>query len=506
MAATYSEGTGVIQAQSYTDIIQVLQLLPDNTQKQIGPRDVRDAILSAWENPPFRWTKSNNVDYIGLDRSDIKGVKLFFGKKELSNTPVLSSTLLSSNVDVFFYNTKPDSDPNQNLKISFLAGDLNQFSNNVDNAPSLSVVKISGTQSSLDLNLSHNQSFGGNFNFIAGQFGRISLNSLVFPSSNEILSMVGTPTQAGTNDLFLVRNGSGIIEFKTPASVTSTIGDSNTTLNLFGSNVFVNGFDLEFTDLTPTPLDFGGIPAGSTFSGVALSEMIRRMLYPYLPPLVILSLPQTIFEADHDNSIIDKFSIDLSYIITQRTLPVISTELNVEGVTWNDTISGLGTAPGNYNLTYVELLKIDIQSNSPVASYTFSVTLSDGTQSSVASEVVKFVFPYFYGFSDLEADNSNITTIAGSITKKVDVKSDQSVFVNGDNEYLYFMYPSGYGLLDEIEDTPLLTYDLSSFTYSVLIVNSPEGKWNSVNYLVYRTINKVTIPLPSKNLIFKYGN
>jgi hypothetical protein len=501
MAATYSEGTGIIQAQSYVDILDVLQLLPDNTQKLIGPKDVRDAILSAWENPPFRWTQSDGNYYVGIARSDVKDFKFFIGKKELSNSPILTQSLINTDTDIFLYNTKPDSDPNQNLKITFLAGNNPSA---FTTAPSLEVKRVIGLTPSLSLDITHNQPFGGDFNFIAGQFGKISINNLKFPSQNETSAMVGNPTTANSNDLFLVRNSTGLIEFKTPAAVTSTIGDSNTVLNLFGSEAYLNGFSLEFTELLPTPLDLGGVPAGSTFSNVPLSEMIRRILYPYLPPLVILNLPQLIFERDHNPTPFDTVSIDYSYILTQRTNPIVLTELTITGLFWNETIT-LPNTPGTYNSNYNALQKGDIAANnSAVASYTFSISTTDGTQSTTDESVVNFVYPYFYGFSD--SLDPQIALI--DLDKIIDLKDDQSVFVAGDNDYLYFMYPSEYGLLTEVEDTDLISYDLSSFTYSlppdIPSLNSIDGKWSAASYIVYRTIDKVTIPLPSKKLTFKF--
>ena len=55
MAFTFSEYPATTYfAQNKTDLQDVLQLLPDNTSKQITPQDVRDAVFSAWENTVFK--------------------------------------------------------------------------------------------------------------------------------------------------------------------------------------------------------------------------------------------------------------------------------------------------------------------------------------------------------------------------------------------------------------------------------------------------------------------
>ncbi len=44
------------------------------------------------------------------------------------------------------------------------------------------------------------------------------------------------------------------------------------------------GSTMEYTNADPTPQDIGGIPAGSTFSGVSMQDMWTSLLYPYQYP------------------------------------------------------------------------------------------------------------------------------------------------------------------------------------------------------------------------------
>ena len=129
MPVTYSVNIGSqIEAYRKTDILSVLKDLPDNTQKLISPKDVRDAFLSTWANSPFKQTKNiSGTEYIGIDSGnpsdrDIKQ-KIFLGKRSFGNTDILTSSLLSStNTDIFIYNTKPDSVSQNSTIVSFLAG------------------------------------------------------------------------------------------------------------------------------------------------------------------------------------------------------------------------------------------------------------------------------------------------------------------------------------------------------------------------------------------------
>ena len=79
---------------------------------------------------------------------------------------ILPSTLLSSNTDIFFYNTKSDAG-SQNFKMQLLAGtdsSLYQY------APYIEVQSVA-SPSSLNLNIGHDQSLGGDFNVVAGLNG-----------------------------------------------------------------------------------------------------------------------------------------------------------------------------------------------------------------------------------------------------------------------------------------------------------------------------------------------
>ncbi len=211
MAATYSINESTAQeARSYTSITDILNLLPDNTQKLIEPRDVRDAIFSTWENSVLRYTTIGSDEYIGLNRENIKN-KIFLGKKQLSNANIMTSTLLNSDTDIFFFNNKLDTNPSQNLKISFLGGtssDIYPYSPYLE-----SQSYLSGSTHSLNLNLINPGPLGGDIN-ISSSYGRLSLNGLIIPSYVEINNLVSSPTESNTSDLFLVRNTSGFIEFK----------------------------------------------------------------------------------------------------------------------------------------------------------------------------------------------------------------------------------------------------------------------------------------------------
>ena len=504
MAATYSINVGTpTEAYTSTQITDVLNLLPDNTQKLITPIDVRNAVFSNWESSVIRYTYSDDsTEYIGISRPNVKGDSIFLGKKTLYGSSVMDSSILSGS-DIIFYNTKLDTNPSQNLTISFLAGTNTSL---FPYAPNISVVEITGATPSLDFNISHNQPFGGDFNFIAGYEGRINLNGLILPSVNEISTMVLTPTASSGADLFLVRTSGGYLELKNGSYITSTIGTPGNVTNIYGSPVNLNGYPLEFTNLNPTPVSFGGITAGSTFSNVPLVEMIQMMLYPYSGPLSSVSITPSIRERVHAFAGTSSY---YGYSLTKRTDDITSSNISIDGnsVLYNSP-GPIISAGGYVTNTYSDVFTFsgsNIQSNLSGV-FTFSVWATDGVSSYTASDSLNFVYPYFYGFS---ATTSNTQNIINGLSKIVDIEEDQIVSLAGSG-YLYYCYPNSYGYLSNIVDGngfTVWTYGTSStsWTYSIVAgINSPSGYWSGNSYKVFRTTNSINITLPSQNYKFNF--
>lgn len=481
--ATYSINVGTIkEASSAGYISTVLDVLPDNTQKQISPRDVRNAVFSNWENSTFRYTLNNNsTQYIGLGRDNIYDT-VFLGKQKISGSYIMTDALLASDTDIFLYNTKTDANPSQDFKLSFLAGN-DQAAHPY--APYIEVAKIGGT-AAVSLTMAHNNPFGGNFNFQSGNTGRISLNNLIFPSVNEVASMVASPAQSTSGDLFIVRSASGFVEIKSASFSGSALPS--------------------FTNLAPTPQDLGGIPTGSTFSNVPIIQMLNMLLYPYLGPLSTTTLPSTYLERNH----VSNTPVNYSYSLTKRSAPLTSVINIISDVATlyngvGPSIGGPGYISNNYASVFT-FSNAQVQANLS-GLFTFSVIPTDGTQSYTSSAGVKFVYPYFHGFSSTTSNTQNI--ISNDLTKEVNDYASQSVSLSGTG-YLFYCYPETYGDLAAIYDgNDFLLWQTgsasSTWTYSTAAgINSPSAIWSGVSYRIYRTTSEVTIPLPSQNYKFNF--
>lgn len=526
MAYTYSISTGTtVESSSKTSITDVLSQLPDNTAKLITPRDVRDAIFSTWESSVIKFTKLNSTDYIGIDRADVKDKKIFLGKRQIAGSDIMSATLLGSDTDIFLYNTKSDSAVTQDFKISFLAG--TQASLYVE-APYLASKYVTGTNPHLSLELVNPATYG-TINFQSGASASLTLNNLNFPNIQYINNLISTPASASQSDassLFLAVRSGGNVELLTYQSSGNTLGSPGSTTSIFGLPVQVNGYDLEFTDLTPTVATFGGIELGSTFSNVPLIEMIRQMLYPYLSPLSTIQFnsitsPSGInigfnnaVERHHSTNTV----INFTYTLTKRSNNIIQNDIQifnstgaVSGAPTGLTLSGTGLQTLSVT-TFATIASASISTISGFNPFTFSVTPTDGTQSFTASATLNFVYPYFYGFAATNSNNSiaiitNVLPVINSNGgKRVDIKTNQNVALSGTG-HLYFIYPQIYGTLSTILDgNNFVEYTHGNFgtwTYSENILNSPNSYWSSALYYVYRKTLPTTIP-PSQNYKFNF--
>jgi hypothetical protein len=501
---TFSLGTSA-EANSVTDVTSVLNLLLDNTSKQISPRDIRDAIVSTWENSPFRYTSDGATNYIGIDRVDVKDLKVFLGKKQMSGTNIMSSGLLSSDTDIFLYNTKSDSASSNDLKVSFLAGTSSSL---FLTAPYIKSKFVNGSPDILSLEIV-NPSTYGTINIESGASASIFLNNLIWPNQtyiNDVTSSPGSASASTNTDLFLVISSGNSIELKTYQAGVGAVQASQD----------LNSNPLLYTNLSPIVATISGIGVGSTFSNVSLIDMISAIIYPYLGPLALVSISGLSYNNTFEKDTTSGYTLNYNYTLTKRSNNITSTALKIIRqtttilTTSGSSLSGSGLVSNSYSGAYT-ITSAQISGETPNSRnfYTFSCSPFDGTSGFTASVIFESVLPYFYGFSSTNTSNG-ITlngTVLPSLTKRVDAKMGLTLSLAGSG-FLYFCYPSFYGTVSSIKDgndfTEYSHGGSSVWTYSVNFpINSPTGKWNGQTYYFYRKTLSSTIS-PSQNYKFNF--
>ena len=497
MPTTYSINVGtVIESTRKTDIFKVLQDLPDNTQKLISPRDVRDAFLTTWANSSFKITSPGAIatEYIGLDSGDPSNrdikQKILLGKRSVGNLDVMNNTLLSSNTaDIFLFNTKADNVSQASTKVSILSGTssvLHQY------APYFEAV---ATASVINFNI-HNPSLGGGAINIVSSGGRVAINGIVFPT-------VAETTANAENGKILKYAGTypnGYLTWAEPTLTLTSIGSPTMSTDLWGSPVTVNGVSLEFTDDSIVPVSIGGLTAGMSFSSDSfynpflgtysdwpVSEIIRKILYPYIPPVLQLSVSNAgskYMEAGATATLTFTYSIT-SYARNStewiRDFVIKTpTQTHPNMLRYGFSFSGVAGATLSNSFQFA--------TNSSVGTLNFELHIS--TQSSPfatasafpfgyglsVSDSIEVVNPILFGYSSVAPAISgtalgNVDQVLSSMTKTIlpypGVGTTLTLSATGSG-YLYFMYPSNFAtdpvrVLDPndyvIHDSALYNYD-----------------------------------------------
>jgi len=534
MPATYSISVGLpTEALRKSDINSVLLDIPDNTQKLISPKDVRDAFLSTWANAAFKQTIGlSSLEYIGIDSGnpenrDIKQ-KIFIGKRNYTGVDIMSNALLSytNPSDIYFFNTKPDTSTQSQTRIAILAGTNSSL---YTTAPYIQA-ESNSTGTAINLDIVNPSIYSGPIN-IYSNTGRVAINGIVFPTAAET-------SASASNGRILKYSGTwpnGSLRWDDPTISISSIGVPGTPTNIYGSPSNVNGYSLEFVDPSLTTQTIGGIVAGSSFPSFSFNgvygnqnwpmvEVIRKLLYPYSPPGLTIQL-SNLATGDNYAEIGVTSSISFTYSITKYSENIDTYQIYGPSNTSPYSVGAVGTysglsfssaLPGDQTIvTFTYSVKRDYVST-PVTN-DYAIQASDSLDSlgytlinHFATASLTFLSPFFTKFT-MTGNLSNPSRTrdfmnTGNKYIKPYPGLSQSVLFNYNGYgYLYFLIPYSYGLLSMIKDpNGYILHDSaypssSSFTYSPSPVTpSPSSSttfypffqnWVDYgNYRVYRTI------------------
>ena len=500
MSATFSINIGtIIESTRKADIFGALSDIQDNTQKLISPKDVRDAVLTTWSNTPFKVTIPNSLsglEYIGIDSSnpnnrDIKQ-KILLGKRSYGGLDIMSTDLITSNTDIFIFNTKEDSLSQNSTKISILAGTNSTL---YANAP---YIESYCTQSRIDLNLI-NPADNGGVN-LQSKTGRVALNGIIFPGITESRA-------TALEGMILRYQGTypkGQLKWEFPTISYNIIGSTGSKTDIYGEPVNVNGYSLEFIDNNLVSATMGGVPMGFSFSEDSftnstggkqnwpLTETLRKLLYPYVPPVLALSTVNiennTIYaEVGKPTNIKLDYSITtyaknvdetITYKITNNNNQVVlapTTFYAKPGTSTDSTILISMTASHN---TFVSTWTLSVRDTS-LLSFSYSTSKS-----------IHFIKPILYGFTA----SANISSSVGfnkSITPYPGASNSVILKYNGEG-YLYFMHDTSFAPLKKILDpNGYVIYSIdhpqiSAFTHSTGTINEYNAN-NGGGYVIWRT-------------------
>jgi hypothetical protein len=172
-------------------------------------------------------------------------------------------------------------------------------------------------------------------------------------------------------------------------------------------------------------VEFANFPVGVLWGDISGDILLQGdLVYLLVPPTVSLSAEQ-VFES--------------GYVVPEVVLTWVTGKSMVSRtlsapVPVGDRELGAGGS-GSYTHENADL----------TVNTTYSLTVSDGVNSQVATQRVLFKPKFYYGASNSEAlSNIEVLGLNGFLSNKDTIEFS----VNGDGKYVYFLYPSFWGGLD----------------------------------------------------------
>ena len=190
------------------------------------------------------------------------------------------------------------------------------------------------------------------------------------------------------------------------------LGLSASGINIYGtaSGTFSQDLRYDRTRLS-SAVAVGGVPTGSTFSGT-LQDVLDRIFYPYAKPTCVLN-------GGGDRQFGSSTSVTLNFTLNKFEKPVTAVSIQlIPGVlpisipsviAQPDTIPAT-FGPSTLSTTPPSVVTYATHSTAPVTtseSYTYILTIGDGTDISTASTTVTWKNYLYYGTLDLSGLSGN---------------------------------------------------------------------------------------------------
>lgn len=235
--------------------------------------------------------------------------------------------------------------------------------------------------------------------------------------------------------------------------------------------------EILYSNQTPIVQSHGGIAAGETFNNVPITEMIDKILYPWVAPVVSARVA-----APANGGTFEKGN---TQNVTSITVTVTKKSSDITKVEIFDGASSLGSKTG---------ADLDTLNTSGSATFTFpvdvDVTANKNFQAKVTDAAEKvttantgsfsFVYPYYQGViaADATADEAAVK----ALTKLIQAKGTKAVTYTASNQKMVFATPKANGVIKTITD-PNGFNVTDTFAQSELSITGLDG--TAQQYYVY---------------------
>ena len=185
----------------------------------------------------------------------------------------------------------------------------------------------------------------------------------------------------------------------------------------------------------------GGIAAGAELDGMTVREVLMKLLFPYVAPVVTATGTPNggVFEKGNTQSI-----TNVRVVVTKKSEAITKIEV-LDGSTQlavqeDEAIAAGGTF--NYNV------------NVPVESVNkqLTVKVTDASDKVVSKSTGSFTFVYPFYVGVCAEDAVIDAELVAGLTKKVEAKGAKSITYTTDNQKMIFAYPKAHGVIKSVID------------------------------------------------------
>ena len=233
-----------------------------------------------------------------------------------------------------------------------------------------------------------------------------------------------------------------------------------------------------YTNLTPTAVSIGGIPAGSTFDNMTMQEMWDALLYPYQTP-IFSSFTSSMSTPLEVGSTIPAGSVTVLWNTTNSS-NIAANSIKIDDITAGNTLaSGLA----NTGTTAISISEI---TNVMATSHQWKITATN-TKGVFLSRTLNVYWQWkiYYGESALtdltetDVEALRVGTLAANVSGNYSVNA---------GEYKWICYPTSFGLKTTFKDAST-NFDVAMQSALTKSITNSQGV--STNYYCHRTVNKL---------------
>lgn len=218
----------------------------------------------------------------------------------------------------------------------------------------------------------------------------------------------------------------------------------------------------------PTVKDFGGVPAGSTFDEVPITEVMDQLLHPYVAPIISAS-------STPNGGVYEKGA---SVAVTNIRVNVQKQSANITKVEVFDGSVSLGSKDSGTLTGALDFAQSDLN---VTTNKNFQAKVTDTQKSNtVNTGSFTFVYPYYIGVCDVSATIDE--TLVKGLEKKIETKANKTINFTTNNQKMVFAYPKSYGALKKIIDAN--NFDVTS-TFNAVEVSVIGLDGTPQTYYVY---------------------